>query len=114
MHEHRRRLDFWKVGGAKLFRLAGRMQRIREQKQSVDQTRSFSRQHAGLAAAIGMASDPDSLVFLLAGFENLLTKAFAVARRITSTGRSMRAILSKRQVVTHHLDAGRAEGIGHG
>ncbi|MCU1337164.1 MAG: hypothetical protein JWO19_2745 [Bryobacterales bacterium] len=69
-----------KVTDSKLGRLSRRMQRIREQQESVGQTGIFGRDHARLPAAVGLAGEMyGNAGSLLPKELHSLTDAFAVA-----------------------------------
>ena len=80
------------------------MQGIGQQQKPIHQARHFRRQHAALAAAIGLPTQPDLIGMLLSDLVDFLAQAFPISRRITGTRRTFCTILPEGEIVTHHFD----------
>src|SRR5580698_655411 len=87
-----------------LLGLARWMQGIGREQEPIDQSRRFRRQHAALPAAVGMSTEPNLIGMFLANLQDFGAQAFAIARGVTGTRRPHCTILSKRQIVTDHLN----------
>jgi len=84
--------------------LARWMQGIGREQEPIDQSRRFRREHAALPAAVGMSAKPNLIGMLLANLQDFSAQAFAIARGVTGAWRPFGTILSKRQIVTDHLN----------
>jgi len=114
MDEQCRCMQVGKMRGTQLAGLVRRMQRIGKQQEPVGEARCFRGQHAGLATAVGMPAEPDVFGILSADFEDLLAQTFAIARGVGGAGRTVRAVLSKWQIITDHFNAAFRESVCDG
>jgi hypothetical protein len=65
VHEKQRGSELWEMGGPKLLRLLGRVKRIREDEQPIDESRFGSGQHGSLTSAIRVSPEEHSTGNLL-------------------------------------------------
>lgn len=103
MDEKNRSVQVRKVGGTQFVGLAGRVKRVGKQEQSIDESRRFGGQDAGLTAAIGLPSEPNLPGILLASCHELLAQALPVACGIPRMGWPFGAILPEGQIVAQHF-----------
>src|SRR5206468_11502814 len=87
---------------SRLLRLSRRMERVREQQQSIGNLRIFGAEHAGLPAAIRLASDNDPLHTEIAKFLNCIAQAFTVPSGLCGTRWSVGARLAKGEIAAEH------------
>src|SRR5215468_5544615 len=102
--EQCRRREFGKVRGAKLFRLARRMQGIRKQQQPFNQVRLFSDQHRGLAAAIGVSTCKDSSRSFLFYDFNCATDPLSISLCGCGKWGSKWTLVAERQIKTQNRE----------
>jgi len=103
-----------KMLGSLLFGLARRMQRVRKQQQGRDECGIFSAEHAGLATAVGVASEKETSGDHSSLLRDRVFQAGAVAGGVAGTGRAEWPRLPVRQVAAEHGKAGCGEGLGEG
>ena len=89
------------------------MQRIREQQQARRKVWRLCRQHGGLPAAVGMASEKHLAGEAAAQQEHRARKARAILRGHRGEGRTMWPRLAERQIAAEHGHARHGEGIRH-
>ena len=104
--------QFGEMFSSKLRRLAGWMQRIGKQQESVSDTWVFGGNHAGLPAAVGLSGEIQDFRSELTQFLRSLDDAFSIALAGT-TGGATRSQLSERQVPAQHAVSGIGESLGY-
>src|SRR5450631_3658485 len=107
-----------KMLSALLFGLARGMQRVREQQQGRHQVwlylRQLGAQHAGLASAVGMASQEEAAGDRSSQGCEGVPKTDAVAGGVARAGRPKRSCLTIRQIAAQHSKGSGAESLGQG
>src|SRR5579863_8237299 len=111
MYENRAGRQRRKMRYAQLSGLAGRMQRVRQQEQSLRQLRLIGRQHAGLPAAVGMAAQIDMPRNDRAQSVNRLLQARAIGGGAPRRRRPT-ALPAKGQIASQDNQAGGVKRLG--
>ena len=132
VHEECGRTQIGEMLRALLLEAAGRMQRIGEQQQAGNEIGFFGAEHAGLAAAVGMAAEEDAGFFLRAkipasgnpgqegGTQTLfhrgrcILESGAVAGSVSGAGWAERSSLTKRQIASQDGKSGGRKRFGQG
>ena len=100
--------------GALLFWFARRMQRVGKQQEARDECGIFGAKHAGLATAVGVASEEETSGDHSSQLRDRVFQAGAIAGSVAGTGRAEWPHLPVRQVAAEHGEAGCSEGLGEG
>src|ERR1700690_3149202 len=93
----------------KLSRFPWRMQRIREQQQSVHQLWLLGAKHCGLPPSIRMTAQKDSSTAQFSQRQGRVFEAVAISLRLPGPRRTVRTILAKRQIAAERTQAGAGE-----
>lgn len=102
------------MGGAQLFGLCGRVERVGEEQQMVGQGAVFGGGDGGLAASIRMTGEDDSVGSLLAQEGDGLDEAIAVFFGFAWMRRAGAAALAEREVAAEDVEAMLGELFGDG
>lgn len=96
--------EIGEVFGAELGRLAGRMERVREERECIGDFGVFRGDHARLAAAVGLTAEIDGARYFLAHLGNGFANEIAILRGRAASG----------EIEAEDVDAGLGEGFGDG
>jgi hypothetical protein len=99
--------------GAQLRRLIRRVQRIRQQKKTIDQSRRFGSKNTRLTPAIRMAGEEHLAVGSLSQRLDGFSQTFPICCCLSGKGRPRMPLLPKRQVTSQHGNVSRSESFGH-
>ena len=112
--EKRRRSQLWKVSSAQLSRFSRRMERIRQQQKTFDQTRIRCQQKRGLAASVGAAAQKGASRKLLFHQRYGAAQPFLIFFCSRRRRRTMWTSLAIWQVAAQDTDSGSDKLFGHG
>ena len=111
--EERGRYELREMLGAQLRRSFRRMQRIRQEQQTVNQLRLFRYEHSGLPPTVGVAAKKRASRDFRSHDRDCSTETFAVSLGTAGARRSKRASEAKGQVEAQHREAAGGERGGH-
>jgi hypothetical protein len=108
-HKKRRGAQVGEMRGARLIGFIRHVKRIRKQQQRVGKTEFFRCQHAGLPAAVGMASQHDRPVNGGTKKRRRRAQSGAIFRGCIASRRSARFPLPERQIAPQYRESVRGE-----
>lgn len=112
--EERGRAQVGKMLRALLLGAARRMERVGEQQEGRGQVWLLGAEHAGLASAIGVASEVDAAGQHCSHLCDCVLQACAVADGVAGAGRAKRTRLAKWQIAAEDGEARGGKGLGQG